>query len=241
MGSWRNQRVRRNRFWRRAGSASTTLVIVGLLTEDQGSVGAWSECLGKLHSNDTFVGPLFAPMSPNGAPAKVADSALPQLKILKARNVERVVVFIDLEDANACAAPRRAALEDAFAPLAADLGFHRIDVVLKKTQLENWLCSDPERHRNSRYELKPGRLRVIRAGSADNVPGELALKEVCNRPPYSKTTDPARILSRNNPYRMAMHSRSFRKMLQLLGVPAYANQSARPVPVATIPQYNGDE
>ena len=142
---------------------------------------------------------------------------------------------------NACAEPRRIALEAAFAPLAAGLGFQRIDVVLKRTQLENWLIADPDAHVNSRYALKPGRTRVVMAGSADNIPGELALKEVCSKPPYSKTADPLRILARNNPYRMALHSRSFRKMLKMLAVLAYVNQSARAVPLAEIPQYDSPE
>jgi hypothetical protein len=103
-------------------------------------------------------------------------------------------------------------------------------VVIKNRMFENWLVADVEavKIQRARFRLSTAAERSIVPNKADNVAALEVLKTAAVRTSYSKVPDSQRILERADIQRIAANSRSFRRLLRVVGHPGYAGQSRLP-------------
>lgn len=173
--------------------------------------------------------PIYAPMHPGASPERIVAAAKERLEaLIEVRRVNKVVILIDRED-------RRERPGDWAATLCACFhaaGYRLVSVVVKNRKLENWLISDTDvfRRARARYKLTTAFVSSVEPNKADNVVNaEALLNSIVVDSDYHKRKDAAQITSMQNPTAMALHSRSFRRLLRVLGDPAYKNQSCRPL------------
>lgn len=159
------------------------------------------------------------------APApQVAKAIVRVLPIHLEKKVDHVVVILDLESPAACAVERATeiavALRGRNLPLACS-------VVVKNRAFENWLIADPAAIDRipKRFRLEASERRRIMQGQADNLDAQKLLKRNCLQGQYEKRLDARRILDQANPENMALHSRSFRKLMRELGAKQTTHRS----------------
>jgi hypothetical protein len=93
---------------------------------------------------------------------------------------------------------------------------------------ENWLIADLKALKSfpGRYDITPAAERRIVASGADSTDAMKFMKQV-TKPSYEKTSDSQKILTVADPMSMATNSRSFRRLLRVLGSATYEDQSQR--------------
>lgn len=65
----------------------------------------------------------------------------------------------------------------------------------------------------------------IEPNKADNISALTEIKATILKGSYDKVDDAKRILQRAEPTKMATHSRSYRRLLRVIGAPIYGGQS----------------
>jgi hypothetical protein len=172
--------------------------------------------------------PIYAPMQPNATPERIVADAKERLEALVAvRRVNKVLVLIDRESRTECPGIWATTLGASFHAA----GYPLVSVVVKNRKLENWLISDTSvfRRARGRYKLTNSFINSVERNKADNVEdAETLLNSIVIGSSYHKRKDAAQITALQDPITMALHSRSFRRLLRLLGDSSYESQSRRP-------------
>lgn len=202
---------------------------VGVLVDGD----AESQALRNLTRRITIPGvqvtdPIYAPMQPTATPERIVADAKERLETLMAvRRVDKILVLIDHEHRTECPGDRAEALCKYFHAA----GYPLVSVVVKNRKLENWLVSDTSvfRRARGRYKLTTSFVNSVEPNKADNVvDAEALLNSIVIGCAYHKRKDAAQITALQNPATVALHSRSFRRLLRLLGQSSYQTQSRRP-------------
>jgi hypothetical protein len=175
--------------------------------------------------NCQVIGTLLAPIPPTATPGVIARSCKSGIEILTRKQANDIVVLIDREDDMDCPGERALAIGSRLTVPANIRGY----VVLKDRMFENWLVADLNALKAfpARYKITPAVERKVVQGKADSVDALRFMKDVTN-PSYAKTRDSKKILEAADPMSMAENSRSFRRLLRILGSAAYKHQTLRP-------------
>lgn len=202
---------------------------IGYLTDGDAEIQTIIPLLRRTASSHTFIRTLRTSLQITTRIDNVAASTRKGILQLKQLGAEAVIVILDRETSSDCA-PLLAhnfcnVLQQAYGDQ-----FNFIDVVIKDRTFENWLVADINaiNSQRSRFALNQRARRAIEAGNADHIDAQSALKEAALKHDYSKLVDAQRIVKAADPARMAVGSRSFRRLLRASGDPTYAIQSKLP-------------
>lgn len=178
-------------------------------------------------SGNAIIGPMK--VNTNGAaPAeKVARECESRIKIAKALGANLAVIILDREGILQCTGERAVELERA---VARRCGAVAPRVVLKDRMFENWLIADLSalKAQPGRFRVTPTTQRMVEPNKADQCDALQMLKSMTVGDSYDKVRDSARICERMKLDRAALHSRSLRHLLHVVGDRMYAQQCRRP-------------
>jgi hypothetical protein len=205
-------------------------VRVGLIVDGDSEFRCLPEILSRLEGCNELVKTLRAKVDPLAADAVIARSVRNELAILASKRVDIAVLLLDYEEGADCPGARAQRIENAIRANCGGL-VGQLFVVIKNTKFENWLVADVTAFAKlrARFTITDGVKREIQRG-ADSVDGLQILKRAANGEAYGKVRDSLRIAHTQQPLRIAHASRSFRRLLRVIGCPQYAAQSKRPVP-----------
>jgi hypothetical protein len=200
---------------------------IGLLVDGQAEYRAFPHLLPRLGSPHQILQPLFCDIQPFAPPAQMALAASKRFPILLSRDVDLIVILVDKETRPDCTVELVQALErEAKARLeASDVDLR---VVLKVSMFENWLVADPQTLGGliglfENVERIEGQV----TGRADGVDALDLLKSCSRKRSYHKVDGAMAICKQLDPVRAAANSRSFRKLLKVLGCPPAAGGGRR--------------
>lgn len=201
---------------------------VGIITEGQAEVLALKNIVEKISIEGVqILTPQYVGMHPRATPDTIVRSAQSGLKILSAKNVDSVIVLLDLDSPTDCAATSADDLANCFKKH----GYGNVSVVVKNQCFENWLISDPTglNKMKARFEVTPGFIKLVSPNKADHVgDAEKLINSICTgKRKYHKSKDAINISKHIDPERMSENSRSFRRFLGLAGHPRFKKQSKR--------------
>lgn len=201
---------------------------IGIIVEGQGEVLALKTLLPKITTTNQFINsPLRADLQPKASTQIIARSAHAVVAIFQKRAVEKIVVLIDREDRERPETFCRE-LKQAFLSMYKGIDF---EIVIKNRQIENWLLADIDalKANNGRFNVTENIKRAVQPNKADNISKPCNLLETaCIKKSYHKGNDPKIIMEKQCPRRVALHSRSFRRFLRVIGDPQYSTQSKNP-------------
>lgn len=200
---------------------------VGFIVDGEAEYRALPSIYERLGVSATLLAPLKSDIQPLAPIRQIVGALKVPLKIMRARGADLVIVLVDRESRNECAGKLAGDLSSI---LAQSCSPPQIAVVIKDRRFENWLVSDPDvfRQLKGRFKFETGHRSQVEPNKADHVDGLELLKRIVKQRDYSKVKDAVQILSRAEPLRMAGNSRSFRRLLRLLGHNKYSNQSRQP-------------
>ena len=173
---------------------------------------------------------LLCKMDPKSSPQRIARTiAKKQDTVIRVKGFRHIIVLVDREDLPMKASERARQLKNA---LTGQLDVVSIDVVVKDKMYENWLIADDTALRKlpvrfARIDSIAGELSKPNVDVIDNA-SDLLKRAVEPNRSYRKIDDAKMICKIVDPLRAAKHSRSLRRLLRVLGVPQYINQSCRP-------------
>lgn len=205
---------------------------IGLLVEGDSEYHALPYLIPRIATEDVIlVRPLRAPMHPLAPVGALAQVAASRARIWKSRGADRIVLLLDNEGRLEC--PGRFALSLA-RELKRQLGAPSPDVfvVMKVQAFENWLVADTAAISTLQglFEPPSGFASHIAPDRADNVDARRLLQQWSRRGhTYEKVETAQRICAVMDPLRAGRNSRSFRRLLRVLGNSAYREQSRMPV------------
>jgi hypothetical protein len=208
-------------------------VRIGLVVDGIGEANSLPHLLPRIDTQNVIVPTVVkGDIQPRSAPSQIALAAANACRTFMRRQLDLVVLLIDLEDRGECPTALAAALRPPFARQISRIGLNvNIEVVVKSTRLENWLVADLEcLVASPRLFPELGRVRQrVPVGNADGVDG-LAVLETASGPrqTYHKVRGAESICRYLDPGRAARNSRSFRRFLRVLGDSRYADQSRLP-------------
>jgi len=194
---------------------------IGLLVDGQGEYQALPHLLPRLGSPHQILRPLFCDIQPHANPARMALAASKKFPILLAWGVEVIVVLIDKENRPECTGELVQVVEqEALARLKDLSSTVDLRVVFKVFMLENWLVADPSALRGlpGLFQNVARIERQVSNGRADTVNASDLLKACSKKHSYDKVEGAVAICKRLDPGQAATNSRSFRKLLKVLGV-----------------------
>lgn len=174
-----------------------------------------------------ILSPRYADMQPKASPAQIVRAAIKQVRELINEDVERIFVLMDREDNEKCATEIKDEIERTFEKF----DYKQVKVVIKNRKFENWLIADLEALKKmpKRFNLTKSFRTSVEPNKADNVnDAEALLNTIAVKTNYHKRKDAAAITQHQNELRIALNSRSFRRLLRLLNHPHYSDQSKRP-------------
>jgi hypothetical protein len=177
-------------------------------------------------SGHTAVRTLLAPAHAAQPVDSIVKACRNALKALEALDVDQVVVVLDLETDQVCPGSRAEEIR-----VAVQRTTHLpIKVVLKNRMLENWIVADVEAVRSfsARFTITGAFKTAVSPNRADGSDAIQLLHKATNRKAYDKLQDGAKILKVSDPTNIAANSRSFRRLLRVVGHPLYSGQSRRP-------------
>jgi hypothetical protein len=159
-------------------------------------------------------------------PAQIAKACEPVMRIQAGLGAELCVIVFDRETSATC--PGALATDvgrevAARSPLPAA-------VVVKDQKVENWVIADISTlaTMRARFRVSAGDRRAIEPDRADRVDALAMLKRMAIRKAYDKVDDGKRILDAADARRIGRNSRSFRKLMSVIGHPQYSTQSRLP-------------
>lgn len=115
---------------------------IGFIVDGQAEFRSLPSILSKIDTNEILVNPLYADLQPGANKLKLVRAALPSIRILARKGIDRILVLLDHERRATCIPTWRAELEDALADPCRNNGIVDVKVVLKAQMYENWLVSD---------------------------------------------------------------------------------------------------
>ncbi len=204
---------------------------VGIIVDGQAEFRSLACLYPKIDTASTLLKPLYADLQPHARPAKIVRSALPAVRILAKKKVERVVICLDLENRSMCAPGWRDEIESAFLMPCKVEGIFDVKVVLKAQMYENWLVSDTTVFTKcpARFKPAPHHTAQVAPNRADMVDAAKLLKEMAIKTPYHKVKDALLLTKHMDPHLGGQNSRSLRRFLRVVGCELYATQSKHPV------------
>lgn len=168
--------------------------------------------------NIQILTPVYAPLAPKATPLQIAKALESRIKILCTKDVDKIVVTIDLEDLQECPGERALAIQKAIEKL----GYIHVEVVIKNRKFENWLIGDIENLSGIKH-FSVSKAFAMQLKNCDAIPD--AVKELskikANRLHYSKTKDGAALAKNINPIKIAQNSRSFKKFMKVICHPDF--------------------
>lgn len=202
---------------------------IGYLCDGDAEIETIGGVLRKTESPHTLVGPIKTALQIDTRVENVASAARKGVVQLKALGAAALVVLLDREQTPDCAPALATRICAALRAEYAEQ-FTRIEVVIKDRTYENWLIGDAAAiaAQPARFALSKTVRDAAMRGTVDNLDGLAVLKGAAIRNDYAKIADAQRIASRCDPMRIAMASRSFRRLLRVHGEPRYAEQSKNP-------------
>jgi hypothetical protein len=198
---------------------------IGLVVDGDAEYAAFSPVLAQLRSETrhAFLNPLKADIQPLAPAGAVAERCMKPSKQLRLRGADMVVVLIDRERRSECPGEWAASIMEHL-----NLGY--VHVIIKNQMFENWLIADIDalECQRGRFSVSQATRRAVQPNKADNVDAMQLIKRSVIRGGYQKVVDAKRILEHADHRRMALHSRSFRRLLRAVQHPEYRRQSRRP-------------
>ncbi len=195
---------------------------IGLLVDGQGEYRALPHLLPRLGSpHQILTPPLFCDIQPFASPGQMALAASKKFQILLAKGAEAIVILVDKEARPDCTVELVQDLErEAKARLRNLSSTVDLRAVFKITMFENWLVADPDALRQlpGLFEHVERIGRQVSGGRADSV-SAMDLLKACSKRSYDKVDAAIAICKALDPNRAAVNSRSFRKLLKVLGCP----------------------
>lgn len=165
---------------------------------------------------------------PDGPVRGIARSAKVALNIASAKKAELFVLVLDREQR--AEAPGDLAAEIASEIFALDNWRFRLAVVMKDRMFENWLVADlgALRKQPARFTVTDAMARRVEPNKADRVDATKLLEQAAIRQSYDKQADSLKIAKRMDIDKAALHSRSLRHLLHVLGHETYMQQCRQP-------------
>lgn len=204
---------------------------IGLIVDGIGEQNALPKLYQHVRTPHVLINPIRQDIQPLAPLNQIARAAERGCRILAIKQIDLVVILVDLEDRDACPGSFAQMLQDLISERVAHLGIE-IAVVVKVRTFENWLVSDLGCLSRSRG-LFPEARRVRQAapaGTADHVDALAILQQASGRTrSYHKVHGAGAVCTHLDPGRAASNSRSFRRFLRVLGDRRYADQSRQPV------------
>lgn len=206
---------------------------VGLIVDGDAEFASLPHVLPRIDSkHEVLPRVLKAAVHPLGGPGKVARAVMPAIRIFVAnRGVRQVVILLDREQQTECCGAIAGEIAQAVSRLCENEGLRvEVSVVLKDRTYENWLLSDPDALRAStgRFRVSAAFAKKVQPNKADTIDAGKLIKTAVVKGSYDKVEDGVRIMRAADPSRMGANSRSFRRLLRVVGDRAYSNQSKLP-------------
>lgn len=194
---------------------------IGLLVDGRAEYYSLPLLLPRLGSPHQILAPLVCDIQPFASSAQMALAASKKFPILLAKGAESVVILIDKETRPDCTVELVRAVErEARARLRNFSSTVDLQVVIKVSMFENWMAADPAALSGlpGLFEHVERIERQVSGGRADSV-NALELLKGCSKRSYDKVSGAVAICKGLDPARAAGNSRSFRKLLKVLGCP----------------------
>ncbi len=202
---------------------------IGLIVDGESELKSLPFVVGamKLGARTCVWKPILAKMTPLAPLPVLVRGLIPSVRQLEGRAADRIVVLVDRESRTECSCKIASELNCRLRAIT------DVDtaVVVKDRMYENWLVADCEALAGQprRFNLTGADRNRIVPDRADSVDGLAIIKRACVGASYNKVQDSQRIMQRADPLRAAFNSRSFRRLLRVLGHEAYRRQSRIPV------------
>lgn len=205
--------------------------VFGILVDGQSEFEGLPFLMTRLRAAGRILKPLRCDMQPYAPLPQIAYAVQRRIPILLAKGAETVVVLLDKEDRSECTGSLATNLEHEIRTRLANTPGVLVHVVLKVRKFENWLIADPEPYRRHAGLFQhPERIEnAVVPNKADNVDA-LSLITACTKSgQFNKVTVAKQICTGQDPEVAARNSRSYRRLLRVLGHPRYVTQSKLPV------------
>ena len=203
---------------------------IGLVVDGISERDALPKIYRRIRTSHTLLSPIKQDIQPLAPLKQMARAAANACRILAVKQVDLVVVLVDLENRDECPGEFARLLRERILEQVSDLGIG-VAVVVKVRAFENWLVSDLE-CLGSSPGLFPDAPRVrqsVPVGAADHADALAILQQASGRRRrYHKVHGAVAVCSHLNPGRAALNSRSFRRFLRVIGDTRYADQSRKP-------------
>jgi hypothetical protein len=204
---------------------------IGIIVEGDSEHACLPTLLGRSSTDCQILKVLRAKVDPLAPPAVIARGIKPELSILASKGAHCVVTVLDYERGTDCVPDRARKIQNAILDAHVASGVAQFEVVLKNSKFENWLVADTDaiRRMPARFRLTPGQISSIDK-RADDIDALAILKAAAQGSTYGKVRDSIQITRFAQPHKVAANSRSFRRMLRVIGCHEYALQSRLAAP-----------
>ncbi|BBA71027.1 DUF4276 family protein [Geobacter sulfurreducens] len=201
---------------------------IGIIVDGQAESQAFRFITAKINiPNTQILAPLYADLQPRATPQQIVRSALGKIQILVSKNANKILLLIDSDDRRQCGAEFARDINQALIVS----GYPNAQAVVKIKCYENWLIADTDSiaKMKNRFKITSSFEHKVKPNKADNIndPEDL-LNSITIRTRYKKGKDSVEISRYAEPDKIGSNSRSFRKLLNLLGHPKYLRQSKYP-------------
>lgn len=200
---------------------------IGIVTEGESEYDTLADLFHRINPSHFIVGSTLTKAQPTAPLPVIARELKRDIRVLSAEKVDLIVILLDRERLDDCpgdhaAKIRQQVLGDCVA------GDITVEVIIKNSKFENWLISDLNalRAHPTLFTVSRASVNAVEPNKADNIDAEAILKR-CLRVPYRKRKHAGVILPMADPLCMALHSRSFRRLMRVLGHHAYRGRSSR--------------
>jgi hypothetical protein len=168
--------------------------------------------------------PILAPVDPLAPEPLLARGISERVKLAAANGATEAVVLLDLETPSTCPVAKATSIEQRLLSVCSI----PTRVVMKVVKYENWVAAAI-----GAIEAQPGafpQARRVRPkaenGKADGIPDAYALlRSSSGRNGYHKVHGAKKVMSKADMEEIAANSRSFRRMLALMGDARYSESS----------------
>jgi hypothetical protein len=183
----------------------------------------------RIESSHQLLNPLYADLQPHAPIQRIVRTIGKKIPILQ-RKGDAALVLIDRESRTECPAELAAQLSAGLAPVCQGSSLQSITVIVKDRTYENWLISDPDTlvALRGRFRVTKKARTSVEPNRADNMDAIPLLKTFVVGQPYDKVRDAVRVMRVADVKKMARNSRSFRRLMRVIGHPSYIDQSRRP-------------
>ncbi|NQX33589.1 DUF4276 family protein [Herbiconiux sp. VKM Ac-2851] len=202
---------------------------VAIVTEGRSEVGSIPKIIPQLRTRtgNVVLAPIYAPIPPEASVAVMVRACVKAVRIVQSKNADLVVIVLDREGRQTRPGQLAGDIE---AGIRQEISSPSVRVVLKDQMFENWLVADLKAlsSQRARFEVTPAMERLVQPDKADHTKAINILNRAVKDGQYEKTTDSKRILEKFDVGRAALHSRSFRHFLHVLGDSEFQHQCRQP-------------